>query len=441
MNSFKSLQFRQVLTQAVKLCMIVTSALIIWKALMCFTGTESPVTVVLSGSMEPALRRGDMLFLHMSKEPIREGEIVVFNVDGNEIPIVHRVIEVREREGTGEVDILTKGDNNPGDDRLLYAPGQLWLQRRHIIGRVVGFLPYAGWGTIIVSAATTSTLLDMISGLNTLLLHKSMEAKDEIERLRKENCSKTRSTRPSTRRVLGTRLVTVAILAYSVPLVGQQKIGRVLGPTRSNSVNSVQLGQLGQPKKKGQTTSFCLESLITRLVAQSVTHLSQSVAHLAPDLQSLSLTASPRRLALPALFSRPVRHLSPSPPSSLFQSASSRPPRPLLSPNPPPLASSARPPRPLLSPSPPPLALPALFSRPVRLLSPSSLFLTFWVGEESGVDGGLEPRRGPRIQEIRELDEHDFISDDEEEIDDLSFDFESDSEGVQDGYGEEEFEA
>ncbi|XP_004306187.1 PREDICTED: uncharacterized protein LOC101313541 [Fragaria vesca subsp. vesca] len=41
------------------------------------------------------------------------------------------------------------------------------------------------------------------------------------------------------------------------------------------------------------------------------------------------------------------------------------------------------------------------------------------VGEESGVDGGLEPRRGPRIQEIRELDEDDFISDDEEEIDDL----------------------
>ncbi|KAL6123205.1 hypothetical protein ACLB2K_075727 [Fragaria x ananassa] len=34
-----------------------------------------------------------------------------------------------------------------------------------------------------VSAATASTLLDMISGLNTLLLHKSMEAKDEIERL------------------------------------------------------------------------------------------------------------------------------------------------------------------------------------------------------------------------------------------------------------------
>ncbi|KAM5556874.1 F-box protein CPR1-like [Rosa sericea] len=38
-----------------------------------------------------------------------------------------------------------------------------------------------------VSAATASTLLDMISGLNALLLHKCMVGKYEIKRLRKEN--------------------------------------------------------------------------------------------------------------------------------------------------------------------------------------------------------------------------------------------------------------
>ncbi|KAG6428376.1 hypothetical protein SASPL_112627 [Salvia splendens] len=150
-DSIKSLNFRQVLTQAVSLGMIVTSALIIWKGLMCVTGSESPVVVVLSGSMEPGFKRGDILFLHMSKDPIRAGEIVVFNVDGREIPIVHRVIKVHEREDTGEVDVLTKGDNNFGDDRLLYAQGQLWLQRHHIMGRAVGFLPYVGWVTIIMT--------------------------------------------------------------------------------------------------------------------------------------------------------------------------------------------------------------------------------------------------------------------------------------------------
>ncbi|XVF74718.1 hypothetical protein PTKIN_Ptkin13bG0134100 [Pterospermum kingtungense] len=138
-DSIKSIQIRQFLTQAVSLGMIVTSALIIWKALMCITGSESPVVVVLSGSMEPGFKRGDILFLHMSKEPIRAGEIVVFNVD------------VHERQDTGEVDVLTKGDNNYGDDRLLYAQGQLWLQRHHIMGRAVGFLPYVGWVTIIMT--------------------------------------------------------------------------------------------------------------------------------------------------------------------------------------------------------------------------------------------------------------------------------------------------
>ncbi|URE24693.1 signal peptidase [Musa troglodytarum] len=138
MDSIPSSQIRRVLTQIVSLGVIVTSALIIWKGVMCVTGSESPVVVVLSGSMEPGFKRGDILFLQMNKDPIRAGEIVVFNVDGREIPIVHRVITVHERHGTGEVQILTKGDSNYDDDRVLYARGQLWLEQHHIMGRAVG---------------------------------------------------------------------------------------------------------------------------------------------------------------------------------------------------------------------------------------------------------------------------------------------------------------
>ncbi|XP_030954550.1 signal peptidase complex catalytic subunit SEC11A-like [Quercus lobata] len=150
-DSIKSIQLRQTLSQAVNLGLILTSALIIWKGLICITGSESPVVVVLSESMEPGFQRGDILFLHMSKDPLRAGEIVVFNVDGRDIPIVHRVIKVHERQDTGEVYILTKGDNNPKDDRVLYAQGQRWVQRYHVMGRAVGFLPYVGWMTIIMT--------------------------------------------------------------------------------------------------------------------------------------------------------------------------------------------------------------------------------------------------------------------------------------------------
>lgn len=51
-----------------------------------------------SGSMEPAFHRGDLLFLtNFHDDPIRAGEIVVFKVEGRDIPIVHRVIKIHEK--------------------------------------------------------------------------------------------------------------------------------------------------------------------------------------------------------------------------------------------------------------------------------------------------------------------------------------------------------
>ncbi|KAK2573017.1 Signal peptidase complex catalytic subunit SEC11A, partial [Acropora cervicornis] len=130
---------RQLFYQVLNFAMIVSSALMIWKGLMVVTGSESPIVVVLSGSMEPAFQRGDLLFLTNYKEdPIRVGEIVVFKVEGREIPIVHRVLKIHEKQN-GDVKFLTKGDNNSVDDRGLYAPGQLWLQRKDVVGRARGF--------------------------------------------------------------------------------------------------------------------------------------------------------------------------------------------------------------------------------------------------------------------------------------------------------------
>eukprot|EP01036_Dinobryon_divergens_P028183 gene28183-37086_t len=141
---------RQLAFQALNLAMIVFSALMIWKGLMCITKSESPVVVVLSGSMEPAFQRGDILFLTNRDDPIRAGEIVVFKIKDRDIPIVHRVMKVHEKED-GKIEVLTKGDNNRVDDRGLYAPGQLWLQREDILGRARGTLRYLGMVTIILN--------------------------------------------------------------------------------------------------------------------------------------------------------------------------------------------------------------------------------------------------------------------------------------------------
>lgn len=46
---------------------------------------------------------------------------------------------------------MTKGDNNSVDDRGLYAPGQLWLNKGDIVGRARGVLPFVGMITIYMN--------------------------------------------------------------------------------------------------------------------------------------------------------------------------------------------------------------------------------------------------------------------------------------------------
>ena len=64
----------------------------LWKCLMLVTYCESPVVVVLTGSMEPAYFRGDILFLHNLEEQKRAGDVIVFRLKDQEIPIVHRTL-------------------------------------------------------------------------------------------------------------------------------------------------------------------------------------------------------------------------------------------------------------------------------------------------------------------------------------------------------------
>ncbi|KAK4085847.1 hypothetical protein Purlil1_9804 [Purpureocillium lilacinum] len=115
-----------------------------WKGLSVATDSPSPIVVVLSGSMEPAFQRGDLLLLWNRNiwEETAVGEVVVYNVKDKDIPIVHRVVR---KFGTGDkAKLLTKGDNNVADDTDLYARGQDYLERKDIIGSVYGYVPFVG---------------------------------------------------------------------------------------------------------------------------------------------------------------------------------------------------------------------------------------------------------------------------------------------------------
>ena len=74
--------------------MIAASALFIWRGLGVLTNCDSPIVVVLSGSMEPAYYRGDLLLLTHYDTPIKVGDVVVYELKDQAIPIVHRAIQV-----------------------------------------------------------------------------------------------------------------------------------------------------------------------------------------------------------------------------------------------------------------------------------------------------------------------------------------------------------
>jgi signal peptidase len=144
------MKFRQLLMQFIVLGTVVSSALMMWKGLMLITNCESPIVVVLTGSMEPSFYRGDILFINWDYTPPSPGDIVVYKVPSQEIPIVHRVIALQPMDN-GEYQALTKGDNNPVNDRGLYERGELWLGKKHIFGRIRMFVPYVGVATIILN--------------------------------------------------------------------------------------------------------------------------------------------------------------------------------------------------------------------------------------------------------------------------------------------------
>ena len=86
--------------------------------------------VVYSGSMEPGIPTGAVVFSREEDFSPKEGDIITFRV--NDTVVTHRVIENRNGICT------TKGDANKTADPVS-------VEQSQIIGRVVFHLPYLGY--------------------------------------------------------------------------------------------------------------------------------------------------------------------------------------------------------------------------------------------------------------------------------------------------------
>lgn len=73
--------------------------------------TDSPLVIVISGSMEPTFYRGDVVLLEgVPPSEIKVGDVVVYRRPYTRYPIIHRVRDIIEYNG--KRCFVIQGDNN-----------------------------------------------------------------------------------------------------------------------------------------------------------------------------------------------------------------------------------------------------------------------------------------------------------------------------------------
>jgi signal peptidase I len=143
-RTFKRLTLRQKLIQFVNAGYAIVGTYIIWKTIALLLNNDSPIVVVLSESMAPGFRRGDILWL--ANKDFSVGSMTVFQMNNGDIPCVHRCIRQFGDK------YLTKGDNNRTDDVGLYRSGRSYLSPGEIKSTVVGYIPFFGNITLWINA-------------------------------------------------------------------------------------------------------------------------------------------------------------------------------------------------------------------------------------------------------------------------------------------------
>lgn len=102
-------------------------------------------SVVLTGSMEPEIKPGDVVLIRKlmeEKELYQLAEHDVINFRRDDISITHRITEVVS-DKAGNRTFRTKGDNNASEDERLVKPNE-------VKGRVVKVVPKVGGAVLIL---------------------------------------------------------------------------------------------------------------------------------------------------------------------------------------------------------------------------------------------------------------------------------------------------
>lgn len=94
---------RVILRHLLASTLLLSTPYMIWKGVSVLSNTSHPLMVVISESMAPAFRRGDILFISNRTEIAEIGQIPVCWFADQPMPMVHRAVKIlnEHRESDG----------------------------------------------------------------------------------------------------------------------------------------------------------------------------------------------------------------------------------------------------------------------------------------------------------------------------------------------------
>jgi signal peptidase len=105
------------------------------------------MNVVVSGSMEPVMYRGDIVIVDQNPSSVQVGDIVVYKATWVNEDVIHRVKEIY-KTSNGSTYLITKGDNNPvADPYPVQYPDQVVSKVVSINGKPL-IIPKIGYITL-----------------------------------------------------------------------------------------------------------------------------------------------------------------------------------------------------------------------------------------------------------------------------------------------------
>ncbi len=134
--------------------------------------------VIISGSMEPELKVGDLVIVKEKYDSLKQGDVISFR--RGQAVITHRISEIVTEENITKY--RTKGDNNNTEDISSITTDK-------IEGKVVGKIPYVGKITLALKNKVTIITIVIIYYIY-LLREQSVQRKKNLRKIKRAEYSK-----------------------------------------------------------------------------------------------------------------------------------------------------------------------------------------------------------------------------------------------------------